>query len=42
MADALILGANVRGYLTAATLQELQPIVKMMGGQTDTPYRYTD
>lgn len=39
IADELILGANVRGYLTTAALQELQLIVKMMGGQTDTPYR---
>ncbi|MBX3616104.1 hypothetical protein [Nitrosomonas sp.] len=39
IADELMLGANMRGHLTTAALQELQLIAKAMGGQTDTPYR---
>ena len=38
MADELELGDNVRGYLAAAALQELNQIVQAMGGQTGTPY----
>ncbi len=39
MADELKLGANVRGYLVTAALQELQQIVMRMGGHPDSPYR---
>jgi len=38
MADELKLGDNVRGYLAAAALQELNQIVLDMGGQAGTPY----
>ncbi len=38
MADELELGDNVRGYLAAAALQELNQIVLGMGGQAGTPY----
>ncbi|MCE7913769.1 MAG: hypothetical protein DYH15_03600 [Nitrosomonas sp. PRO4] len=38
MADELKLGDNVRGYMAAAALQELNQIVLDMGGQAGTPY----
>ena len=38
MADELKLGDNVRGYLAATALQELNQIVQIMGGQAGSPY----
>lgn len=38
MADELILGDNVRGFLAVAALQELNLIVCTMNGQSGSPY----
>lgn len=38
MADELNLGDNMRGYLAAAALQELDQIVRTMGGQSGSAY----
>jgi len=38
MADELKLGANMRGYLAVAALQELNQIVHTLGGLSDSPY----
>lgn len=38
MADELQLGDNMRGYLVVATLQELDQIVRHMGGKSGSPY----
>ena len=38
MADELQLGDNTRGFLTVTALQELDKIVRSMGGQAGSPY----
>jgi glycerol-3-phosphate dehydrogenase (NAD(P)+) len=38
MADELLLGDNMRGYLSVAALRELEQIVRKMGGQAGSPY----
>ena len=38
MADELNLGDNTRGFLTVTALQELDKIVRGMGGQAGSPY----
>lgn len=38
MADGLQLGDNVRGFLAAASLKELNTIVQHLGGKNETPY----
>lgn len=38
IADELILGDNVRGFLAVAALQELNQIVMELGGHSGTPY----
>ena len=38
MADELQLGDNTRGFLAVAALQELDRIVRSMGGQAGSPY----
>lgn len=38
MADELLLGDNMRGYLSVAALRELDQIVRTMGGQAGSSY----
>jgi len=38
MADELQLGDNMRGYLSAASLRELDQVVRKMGGQVGSPF----
>ena len=38
MADELKLGDNMRGYLAVSALRELEQIVRMMGGEENSPY----
>lgn len=38
MADELKLGDNMRGYIAFAALQELDQLVRKMGGQSGSPY----
>ena len=38
MADGLVLGDNMRGFLMATSLSELDAIVRVMGGTAGSPY----